>query len=500
MSLGDEVSMKSPARLGRDNRPNILMLFSDQHNARMAGFMGNTIVQTPSLDRLAARGVVFDNAYCSSPLCSPSRQSFMAGLYCHHIDMWNNTAAMPEDTVTWAHMLSLAGYETSLVGKMHFNGYQKMYGFDRRPVLEGSEAGEHFYSWGLRTSHVWTDPLPYSSVNPQTFDPTRALLNAGPDSPERLKIFQKDLEVLDVTCKMLREKATDKDGRPWAICASFVLPHPPLRGRADIVERYRGKGDLPFNIRGEGRDACDQWILHWHGNMQRASEEAIRHGREVYFSLITEFDEYAGRILDCLAEGGLDANTVVFYFSDHGEMAGEHGMWNKVTLLESSIRVPLIVSWPGHYPQGARIDTPVSLVDLYPTFLEIAGVSLPPPLTVDGHSLVPLLEGRPQDFAGSEVFCEFEGEGWNHPRACIRVGEYKYVYNHTADERLYDLEADPYEMTDLATDPRYLSILLQMRARLFRDWDPAGVEKRVLAAQVRRQIARNKHVCKDLGW
>ena len=134
------------------------MLFSDEHNARMSGFMGDKIVQTPNLDRLANQGVVFDNAYCNSPLCSPSRQSFMAGLYCHHADIWNNTASMPEDTVTWAHMLSLAGYDTSLVGKMHFNGYQKMYGFDRRPVLEGNDAGESFYSYGVRTSHLWTDP------------------------------------------------------------------------------------------------------------------------------------------------------------------------------------------------------------------------------------------------------------------------------------------------------------------------------------------------------
>jgi choline-sulfatase len=498
MSLGDEVELRSQIPKNA-KRPNILMLFSDQHNARMAGFAGHSIVQTPNLDRLAAEGVVFDNAYCNSPLCSPSRQSFMAGLHCHHAGLWNNTASMPEDTVTWAHMLSLAGYETSLVGKMHFNGYQRMYGFDRRPVLEGNDAGAHFYSWGVRTSHVWTDPLPYSSTGPNN-DPTASLLRTGPDVPQRQKIFQKDLEVLDVTLKMLREKGAHRDEQPWAICSSFVLPHPPFRCREDILQRYRGRGDLPVNIRGEGRDVCDQWLFHWHGNMQRASEEAIRHAREVYFAMITEFDEYAGRILDCLKESGLDENTVVLYFSDHGEMAGEHGMWNKVTLLESSVRVPLVVRWPGHCEAGARVATPVSLVDLYSTFLDIAGAELPASLRVDGYSLVPLLEGRPQDFAGGDVFGEFEGEGWNHPRAFLRLGKYKYVYNHTADERLYDLDADPYEMNDLSRCPSHASMLLQTRAKLFADWDPARVEKEVLAAQVRRKIARNRHVCKDLGW
>ena len=265
MSLGDEVELK-PQVARPSRRPNILILFSDEHNARMSGFMGDKIVQTPNLDRLASQGVVFDNAYCNSPLCSPSRQSFMAGLHCHHAEIWNNTASMPEDTVTWAHMLSLAGYETSLVGKMHFNGYQKMYGFDRRPVLEGNDAGDNFYSYGVRTSHLWTDPLPYSSSRVRS-DPTQSLLRAGPDTPRRLPIFQKDLEALDVTLKMLREKATEPAGQPWAICSSFVLPHPPLRGRADIVERYRGKGDLPVNYKGEGRDACDRYIQYWYGNM-----------------------------------------------------------------------------------------------------------------------------------------------------------------------------------------------------------------------------------------
>ncbi len=492
MSLGDEVLPEMiPAKPGR---PNILMIFSDEHNARMCGYAGHPIVRTPNLDRLAAGGVVFDNAYCNSPLCSPSRQSFMAGLYCYDIGMWNNTSAMPEDTVTWAHMLSLAGYETSLIGKMHFNGYQKMYGFDRRPVLEGNERGESFHSWGLRTSHVWTEPLPCRGG-----DLCRGLLRAGADTPERRPIFRKDLEVLDCTLRELRQKAANP-GKPWAICVGFVLPHPPWKARADILETYRGKGDLPFNKQGVGRDVCDQWLQQYWGNTMNLPDEAVRNAREVYFSLITELDEYAGRILDTLEETHLAENTVVFYFSDHGDMAGEHGMWAKVTLLESSIRVPLVVAWKNHLPAGRRVAMPVSLVDLYPTFLEIAGIEMPEPLYLHGHSLRPLLEARDKEFAGREVFCEFEGEGWNHPRACLRSGRYKYVYNHTADERLYDLETDPYEMTDLAGRDEMASTLARLRRKLLRQWDPQWVERQVRLAQERRKIARCKNVCKDLGW
>jgi choline-sulfatase len=476
-------------------RPNILMLFSDQHNASMAGFAGHPLVRTPNLDRLAGEGVVFTNAYCNSPLCSPSRQSFMAGLHCHHIDMWNNTAAMPADTVTWAHMLSAAGYETSLVGKMHFNGYQKMYGFDKRPVLETDNAGNLFYSWGIRTSHDWTDPLPYRSGK----DGIRTELSeAGPDIPERQHIFQHDLRVRQGTMDLLNEKAGDASAEPWAICSAFVLPHPPYRARPDIFQSYQGSGDLPFNQAGEGRDTCDRYIQHYCGNAGEVSEDIIRNAREAYFSLITEFDEYIGDILHTLEETGLSENTAVFLFSDHGEMAGEHGLWGKVTLLESSARVPLVARWPGRFRAGQRVDTPVSLVDLYPTFLDLAGIEMPEPLTLDGHSLMPLLSGE-GTFEGDDVFCEFEGEGWNHPRAFVRHGRFKYTYNHTAESRLYDLEADPREMNDLSGNPDYASEEADLRERLFSRWDPEDIERRVLAAQARRKIAHCRHVCADDG-
>jgi choline-sulfatase len=493
------------------DRPNILMIFSDEHNARMAGYAGHPIVQTPCLDRLARQGVAFDNAYCNSPLCSPSRQSFMSGLYPHRIGLWDNTAAMPEDTVTWAHMLSLGGYETSLVGKMHFNGYQKMYGFDRRPVLEGNDRGESFYSWGVRNSVNWRDPLPYH-CGPGDRGMWDELVNAGPDIPQRQPIFRRDLEVLDGTVRMLREKGQDHKAatarraagdasaaaRPWAICSAFVLPHPPWKARPDVLDRYRGKGDLPINWKGEGRDECDRWLFQYTGNLMNLPPRQIRRAREVYFALVSEFDEYAGRIVAALDESGLADNTVVFYFSDHGEMAGEHGLWGKVTLLESSIRVPLIVRWPGRFQAGSRVTTPVSLVDLLPTFLDLADIELPEPLFTDGHSLLPLLERHGRDFEGSEVLGEFEGEGWNHPRAFLRAGRHKYVYNHTADARLYDLEADPDELNDLSR--RRPKRLREMRQCLLDRWSPADIECRVHLSQARRKFARCRNVCKDLGW
>jgi len=476
--------------------PNILMLFSDEHHWRCTGFNGHRIVQTPNLDRLAERSVNFTNAYCSSPLCSPSRQSFMTGLYPFRIGMWNNCCGMPENSVTWAHALSRAGYETMLCGKMHFNGYQKMYGFDRRPVLESDEDGNTFHSWGYRTSHDWAQPLPYRSRGAK-----KTFGSAGPDVPERHPWFQHDRRVVDGTIEELREKAADPEAGPWALCCGTVLPHPPFLARPDLFARYEHLADEPVNMYGEHLGEVDQWLRHFVGmETNDYTADQIRRLRAAYFGLITEFDEHVGRALNTLEASGLAENTIVLYFSDHGEFAGEHGLFGKVSLRESSSRVPLLISWPGHYPEGTTVDTPVSLVDLFPTFLEMAGTSWPAALPLDGHSLGPLLEGRTGDFAGGPVFCEFEGEGWNHPRCFLRNGRYKYVLNHTAAPELYDLETDPDELQNLADEPIHADRCTDMRRRILSFWDPAAIEQEVRRTQARQKIAYCRNVGKDLGW
>jgi len=403
---------------------------------------------------------------------------------------------MPENTVAWAHALHAAGYETILCGKGHFNGYQKMYGFDRRPVKEGSNDGREFYSWGYRTSHEWKEPAPRKSWgrNPDW-------LEAGIDRPERQPIFRHDAKIAEGTIGVLQEKAADAGGRPWALCASFVLPHPPFTARRDLFERYRGCADEPFNLYGEGLGECDGSIrVYQCMDANDYTRADLLRLREAYYGLVSEFDEYVGRILDCLRSTGLAENTVVFYFSDHGEMAGEHGIIGKVTLRESSVRVPLLVSWPGHFPEDTTVGTPVSLVDLYPTFLDIAGYRLPEELPLDGHSLMPLVHGRPGEFGGEGVFCEFEGEGWNHPRAFVREGDFKYVYYHTSDPELYNVKDDYYEMRDLAGSREYAAVEARLRQRLLNGWDPAAIEIEVIRTQARQKIAYCRNVCGDLGW
>jgi len=494
---GIQDALTLPAEVHDGSRPNILMLFSDEHHWQYSGYAGHPVVKTPNLDRLAAGGTNFTNAYCNSPLCSPSRQSFMAGLHAHRAGLWNNCCAMPENTVTWAHALSHAGYETLLLGKMHFNGYQRMYGFDRRPVLEGNDYDQQFYSWGMRTSHDWTWDYPVERSGG-----IRNLQTAGPDSEERQPIFRHDYRVTEGALEVLREKAAGGDDRPWAMCVGHVLPHPPFKPRPDLWELYRGTGLDAANPWGEGLGECDRSLRAYLGLAGNDyDQEQIRRVREAYYGLVTEYDEQVGRILDCLEETGQAENTVVLYFSDHGEMCGEHGIVGKVSLRESSVRVPLVASWPGRFPAGGSVSAPVSLVDLFPTFLELAGTRLPEVLPLDGRSILPLLEGRePAEGSGRSVFGEFEGEGWNHPRCFLRDGKYKYVHNHTSEPELYDVEADYLELHNLAGRPEHRETEERMRGRVLSSWNPEEIELEVLRTQARQKLARCRNISQDLGW
>ena len=477
------------------NRPNILIIMSDQHRWDYSRYCGDPVVSTPNLDRLAQSGVNFTNAYCNSPLCSPSRQSFMTGLYPYRIGLWNNTSSMPEDAVTWAHTLSAAGYETMLCGKMHFNGFQKMYGFDRRPVLEGNNNGDVFYSWGIRTTHDWTKPIKPCRSGPKD------IAGSGSDSPERQPIFQHDARIVKGTIDVLKEKAAQTDGKPWALCCSTVLPHPPFTARKDLYEKYRGRSSKSFNPYGEGLGECDRSLREYYAlAANHYTPEDLQVLRDAYYGLIEEFDEYIGQILDALDATGLSKNTVVIYVSDHGEMAGDFGMIGKVTLRESSVRIPMIVRYPGRSKAGAICDSLVSLVDIFPTMLDIAGASLPEPLKLDGHSIIPLIDGRPSDFKGGTVFCEFEGEGWNHPRAMLRDGDLKYIYYHTAEPELYDLATDPQETKNLANRKGRKNLCKRLRSQFPRDWDGEAIETAVIESQARMTLSRCRNVCKDLGW
>ena len=215
--------------------------------------------------------------------------------------------------------------------------------------------------------------------------------------------------------------------------------------------------------------------------------EFVRRGRAAYYGLITYLDEKIGRLLDVLEETGQRENTLVVYTSDHGEMAGEHGLWRKSNFYEHSVRVPLVLSWPGRLPNGRRVTEVVSLVDLVATLLEVAGAPRVGPL--DGDSLLALARGERTEWH-DEVFAEYLAHGVARPMAMLRRGRYKLNYSLDDPPELYDLVADPGEFHDLATDPAQREILEDLRARLLARWNPVELEQRVRQSQRERLLIR----------
>jgi len=457
------------------SQPNILLIMTDEHAPMYSGTYGHSLVQTPCMDQLAAEGVTFDNAYCNSPLCLPSRMSFMTGRYIHQIAAYDNASPLPSDTVTWAHMLGAAGYDVALSGKQHFCGPDQLHGFHEQLARD-----LHAELW--TKNGVLRGTADWSKGTPQADKPWGGVAQAGPGST--LEIEVDDL-VEQRSIEYLRNAA--RKDRPWALNVSFIAPHFPLVVPQRFYDLYPLNAiDMPNIPDGhlQSQHPVHQRMRAMFGAVD-FPEDQVRKARAAYYGLITYLDEKIGRLLQVLEETGQRDNTMIVHFSDHGEMNGEHGMWRKSSLYEASARVPLQISWPGQIPPGQRFEEVVSLVDMVATFVDASGADSPTPL--DGDSLLGLMQGHDPDWK-DEAFCEYLAHGVQRPTAMLRQGPHKLHYSLGDEPQLYDIEADPDEFDDLSQDPRHAETLASLQEQLHADWDAEVIEKQVLQNQQERLL------------
>ncbi len=459
----------SQPRQTKSDRPNILLILSDEHAPIFSGPYGHPLVQTPNMDRLAREGVTFENAYCNSPLCMPSRMSFMTGRYISNIAAWDNSTPLASDVVTWAHILSAEGYDAVLSGKQHFCGPDRLHGF-RAQLARDLHA-----EW----SHAVFD---WDEGTPQANEPWLGLDEAGPGTTEEIEVDDlAEVQAIDYL------KDPSRQDQPWILNVSFIAPHFPLVVPERFFNLYHtDRIDLPEIPPGhlENQHAVYKRMRSMFGLID-FPEAHVRRGRAGYYGLITYLDEKIGRFLSVLEETDQIDNTVVIYTSDHGEMNGEHGMWRKSNFYEASARVPLQVVWPGHLPGNRRITEVVSLVDLVATLVDIAGASSGVPL--DGDSLLPLMLGKASDWKDT-AFSEYFAHGVDRPMAMLRRGRYKLNYSLGDPPELYDLAEDPNEFHDLARDPKFESLVEQMQSELLSDWDPVELDQQVRQSQKDRRL------------
>jgi len=466
------------------DRPNLVFLLNDHQAYYRHGWDGGPRVQRPHFDRLARGGVVFDRAYSATPLCGPARRTMLTGLFAHNHGETHNDTNHPYDREVYLDLLAEAGYRSHYFGKWHAGpGTAHDHGCEglshpsyNNPYTK-PEYADYLKRYGLPEPEVlversvsgWQD-IPvgpgYRQRNRWCNEHAHGILTTPTDTHEAFYLA-------NLARDQLRELAASDDGRPFALRVDFWGPHQPYfptREFADLYDPasipeygnfadtregkraiYRHEGNVPLH---EDYRLIQPSPLPW-------SEWQTMLARS--YAQTTLVDAAGGRILDALDELGMADNTLVLWTTDHGDALACHGgHYDKSAYMpEEMIRIPMALRCPGRVEPGRSSDALVSLIDVAPTLLDGAGLAFDG--DVDGASLLGLCDGAEWR---DDLMCETFGHQFEHVGRALLTDRYKYVYNQDDLDELYDLEADPYELANLATDPAHGTTLADLRTRL----------------------------------
>lgn len=456
---------------------NLLYLFSDQHSRFVTGCYGNPYVHTPNIDRLAARGVCFDSAYSNNPICVPARAAMTVGDYCFRHHYWDNAHPYNGAQEGWGHRLTSQGIPVTTVGKLHYQSDAPGTGFPDQRIPLHVKGGMGDMTHTIRDG---------SMVRPAM---RREVLEAGPGDSDYLHYDEK---VAGMAAGFLRGEALKKQ-QPWCLYVGFVCPHFPWKVPEDIMELYTPYEKVPFPVDWEeGSRTEHPAIVKYRDEMcltEPFTKEEVQKAVASYYGMVTFMDRQVGVVLDALEEAGLWDCTRVIYGDDHGEMAGDQGLFFKHTLYEGSVGVPLIMTGPD-LPENRRISAPVSLVDMFPTILECVGAGKEPQdETLPGISLFHIIDGTFTE--ERPVFAETHCIGFNDAAFMIRYRQYKYIYYVKYKPQLFDLVRDPREQHDLAGDPAYEDVIREMDTILREQFCDPEVINRQAKSEQEELLAKN---------
>lgn len=471
---------------------NLLIIMSDQHSRGMLGCYGHPVVQTPNLDRLAARGTRFTSCWTPSPVCIPARASFATGKYIHQIGFWDNADPYDGSIPSWHHRLRDAGHRVVSIGKLHFRSDDDDCGFSESIVPMQVVEGKGDLLGLIR------DDLP---VRGAAYKMARM---AGPgESP----YTRYDREIATRAQAWLQEEAGKYRDKPWVLFVSFVAPHYPLTAPPEHFYRYFDDPQLPMPRFYERHERPDHPFVSDYARAFNFDDyfetpADVRRAVAGYHGLCSFMDEQAGKVLEALRSAGLTAETRIIYTSDHGDAVGKRGLWGKSTLYEETAGVPLIVAGDG-IPQGRVTDTVANLVDVYPFIIDCVGEDRAGMIEPDhpGVSIVRLANGENPE---RTVLCEYHGMGSTTGAFAIRHGPFKYIHYVKYRPQLFDLERDPDEAQDLSADRRHADILLECEMKLRALLSPEEVDARAKkrqAEQLERHGGREAVIARgDLGF
>lgn len=432
-------------------RPNVLFLMSDEHRADVTGFEGDDVVRTPVLDELARTGVTFTNAYTPSPICIPGRQSIMSGQFPRTTGCEKFGEDLPPGYMTYARRFAQYGYTTAVSGKLHHNGIDQMQGWTER------------ISGDIRTTSAIEDKIPEEveryTVSKQKWSQSKEVYRAGvgkgPGADHDAYAVQGALHYIE---SYFNSSYYDRPQvAPLLLKVSLVQPHYPYFTDEDKFTYYLNRVKPYFNQTVSDHPFLSKWQVPSDG--EPVSERDIRRATAAYYGMIETIDEHYGTVMDALGHVGEDLDDwIIVYTTDHGEMLGEHGVWEKQKFYEGSARVPLIIRWPNGFKGGKVIEENVNLCDLFATLCDLADLEIPPHL--DSRSLVQLIQDEDPSW-DNETISQFGGTN-----LMIKQDHLKYqYYGAEMDEVLFDLKRDPDEMLNYIDDEAYVEQVNHFRVR-----------------------------------
>jgi choline-sulfatase len=448
---------------------NLLFIMSDEHNKRVLGSYGHPMIRTPNLDRLAARGTRFSNAYTNCPICVPARAAFATGQYVHKIRYWDNAIAYDGRVPSWGHRLMAQGRRVTAIGKLHYVASDPARnGFDEEilPLHIVNGVGDLL---GLIR-----DELPRRAGSAKL----------GPEAGRgESEYTHYDRSIAQESVRWLTQEAPRYRAQPWALYVGFVSPHFPLIAPAEFYDLYP-EDSVPWpdmyeqakRPRHPFTDAMRKCLCF----DEPFDAPMVRRAIAAYMGLVSFLDDNIGKILRAVEETGLAANTRVIYSSDHGDNLGTRGMWGKSTMYEESAGIPMIMAGPD-VPRGNVCPTPVTLADGFPTFIHALGAQPDPrDQGLPGHSLLHISQGY---VPRRTILSEYHAAGALCGSYMIRHDKHKYIHYVGLPPMLFDLEADPYEHADLGRDPGYQRVIAECEAVLRKIVDPEAVDRLAKADQ-----------------
>lgn len=465
-----------------NEKPNIVLIISDEHDGKIMGCMGDPYINTPNLDALAQSGILFQSHYCASPISGPSRQSLTMGKYTSHHNVWGNTVGCPNDSPSLPRVMQQQGYETVLTGGMKYNGLN--YGWSSYTVENG-------YKVARDRKKKKDSDIPKK----------RKRLKAG-EFVENGTALGKEFELMGATdmqqftdvsragnaISYIKDRANDK--QPFFLLVGLMAPHYPLQATQELIDKYKDKIPMPEIPEGY----LESLVLNYKHlrntrQFENVPEEIVKFARECYYARVEWADKQIGEVIKAVKESPMADNTVIIYTSDHGENLGEHGLWWKNCLFDCATRVPLIISNPKRWKGGQVRDKVSESVDLVQTIADLGGAKVPHDW--DGKSMVPYLDNKSyhwKDFAICEYYSGYVASGMT----MYRKGNWKYVYHTRADAthgpeiELYNLKKDPKELMNLAEKPQYRSLIKKLHQELVAKVgeDPEQTEARYRAGAI----------------